>query len=128
LKSSKYAYICDNTQVAGIPIEDPKYSFDGKRWNSEMITGGLIYQFTTNALLTVGGGYAKRDYLREIVTDEVFNTGNNREWCLNKEASYNGVTIEIGGAFKYKYFTLLAGVNSCKFKDLDIYIGIAYSF
>ena len=124
------AYECDNTKVPVIGIEDPPYEFSRERWHSQMITGGILYPFVKNRLFfSVGGGYGKREYYREIKTTAgQFSTGNKSEWCYNPEASYEGLTLEVGGMFVWKKLTLLSGVNSTRLKDSDVYIGLGISF
>ncbi|MCL1933875.1 MAG: hypothetical protein FWF53_08730 [Candidatus Azobacteroides sp.] len=130
-KSMNAAYECDNTKVPAIDIENPPYEFNRERWCSQMITGGLLYPVIRNRLFaSVGGGYGKRDYYREIrsTTNQNFSTGNRSEWCFNTEASYKGLALEAGGMFVWKKLTVTAGVNSIKFKDLDVYIGLGVTF
>ncbi|MDR1762349.1 MAG: hypothetical protein LBR64_00115 [Dysgonamonadaceae bacterium] len=123
-----YTYPCNNTLVPAIPIEDPKYEFARKKWNSAMYTGGFVYQLKRNIFLTAGGGYAKREYLREISAEAPLPTGRKSEWCFNVDASYKGLTLEAGGMYEWKKLLLLAGVNTVRFKDLDAYLGLAYTF
>jgi hypothetical protein len=130
-KSVHAAYECNNTKVPSIDIENPPYKFNRERWRSQMVTGGLLYPVIKNRLfISVGGGYGKRDYYREIIstTNQNFSTGNKSEWCYNTEASYKGWVLEIGGMFAWKKLTALGGVNSTRFKDLDVYIGLGIAF
>ena len=125
------AYECNNTRVPVIEIENPPYEFNRESWHSQMITGGLLYPVVKNRLfLSVGGGYGKRDYYREIrvAGNNNFSTGNTSEWCYNMEASYKGLTLEAGGMFIWKKLVALAGINSTQFKDLDMYIGLGLTF
>jgi len=128
-KSPRVAYECNNTRVPAIEIENPLYEFNRERWCSQMITGGLLYPVIKNRLfVSAGGGYGKRDYYREIIADKPFSTGNKSEWCYNTEASYEGLTLEAGGMFVWKKLTVVGGINSTKFKDLDIYFGLGLTF
>ena len=130
-KSVNAAYDCDNKNVPGIDIENPPYEFKREKWRSQMITGGLLYPLIRNKLfVSLGGGYGKRDYYREIesTTSQYLPTGNKNEWCHNTEASYEGLTLETGGMFVWKRLVLLGGVNSTQFKDLDFYIGLGIAF
>jgi len=130
-KSVDAAFECNNTLVPSIEIENPPYEFTREEWHSRMITGGLLFPIITNRLfISAGGGYGKRDYFREIetTTDQPFSTGNKSEWCYNTEASYEGLTLEVGGMFVWKKLIVLGGVNSTRFKDLDIYIGLGLTF
>jgi hypothetical protein len=130
-QSVNATYECNNTKVPVIDIENPLYEFNREKWCSQMITGGLLFPVMKNRLLfSIGGGYGKRDYYREIIsaTSQNFSTGNNSEWCYNTEASYKGLTLEAGGMFVWKKLTALGGVNSTRFKDLDVYIGLGLSF
>jgi len=122
---------CNNTQVTGIGVENPPYVFNREMWHSRMITGGLLYSVIKNRLfISAGGGYGKRDYYREIetTTDQKFSTGNKNDWCFNTEASYSGLSLEVGGMFVWKKLMVLGGVNSTQFKDLDIYFGLGLTF
>jgi hypothetical protein len=124
-----YAYECNNTEVPAIGIENPPYSFDREKWKGRMISGGIIFPVIDRKLfLTVGGGFGKRDYYREIVTSQSFPSGSKSEWCYNTEASYKGVVIEAGGVFKWKYLIVSGGFNSTALKDLDGYLGLGFSF
>jgi len=129
LKSINAVYECNNLKVPAIEPENPFYNFNRERWHSRMITGGLMLPVLKNQLfVSLGGGYGKRDYYREIITDGTFDTGNNSEWCYNTEASYEGLTLEAGGMFIWKKLTVLGGVNSTRFKDFDVYIGLGLTF
>jgi len=130
-KSVDAAYECNNTKVPVILIEDPPYEFNRKEWCSRMITGGLLYPLIKNRLfVSVGGGYGTRNYYREIesISAQNFSTGNKSEWCRNTEASYEGLALEAGGMFIWKKLSVLGGVNSTRFKDLDVYIGLGLTF
>ena len=135
-KAVKAAYECNNTKVPAIGILDPPYEFTTReRWYSQMITGGFLYPITKNRLfVSVGGGYGKREYYREIrsLSDRNFSTGHKNEWCFNSEASYKGLTLEVGGMYIWKKLTVAGGVNSTRFKDrfkdLDVYIGLGLTF
>jgi hypothetical protein len=136
-KSVNAAFECNNTKVPAIANENPPYEFNRERWCSQMITGGLMYPIIKNRLfVSAGGGYGIRNYYREIVstttttttTIQKFSTGNTSEWCRNTEASYEGWTLEVGGMFVWKKLTVLGGVNSTRFKDLDVYFGIGIIF
>jgi hypothetical protein len=122
-------YTGDNSGVFGIDIENPPYRFNREKWNSQMIMGGLYYPLISQKLyLSLGGGYGKRDYYREITTGQSFPSGSQSEWCHNTEASYKGAVVEVGGLFKWKRLILTGGVNSTAFKDLDMYLGLGISF
>lgn len=123
------AFESNNTRVPNIEIESPLYWFEGEKWHSQMVTGALLYPMIKNKLFfSLGGGYGKRNYYREIRTDEVFSTGSKNEWSYNTEASYKGWVVEVGGLFIWKKLLVLGGVNSTKFKDLDVYVGLGLSF
>ena len=128
-KSTDAAYECNNTKVPVIGIENPLYEFNRERWHSRMMTVGLMLPVIKNQFfISIGGGYGKRNYYREIISNEPFSTGNSSEWCYNTEASYEGLTLETGGMFIWKKLIVLSGVNSTQFKDLDVYIGLGLTF
>ena len=128
-KSTSAAYECNNIKVPAIEVMNPLYEFNRESWQSRMITGGLLFPVIKNRLfVSIGGGYGKRDYYREIISNEPFSTGNKSEWCYNTEASYEGLTLETGGVFIWKKLIVLGGVNSTQFKDLDVYIGLGLTF
>ena len=128
-KSVNATYECNNEKVPAIEILNPLYEFNRERWHCRMITGGILYPIIKNKFfVSAGGGYGKRDYYREIITKEQFSTGNKSEWCYNTEASYKGLTLEAGGMFVWKKLTVAGGINSTKFKDFDVYIGLGLSF
>ena len=125
------AYKCDNIKVSGIDIENPPYEFNREKWYSQMLTGGIMYPVIKNRLFVfAGGGFGKRDYYREIVSksNKTFSTGNKSEWCYNTDASYKGLMLEAGGMFFWKKLAVVGGVNSTRFKDLDIYLGLGLTF
>jgi hypothetical protein len=94
-----------------------------------MLTGGLYYPLINKKLyLSLGGGYGKRNYYREMITDQSFPSGSQSEWCHNTEASYKGVVVEVGGLYKWNRLILTGGVNSTAFKDLDMYLSVGISF
>jgi len=130
-RSIHAAYECNNTRVPAIDIENPPYEFNRERWRSQMITGGVLCPIVKNRwFLSVGGGYGKREYYREIrsTTSQKFSTGNTSEWCFNTDASYQGLTLEIGSMFVWKKLAVTGGVNSTRFKDLDVSIGLGLTF
>jgi len=130
-QSVRAAFECNNKEVTAPAIEpdNPTYEFNRERWHSQMITGGLMHSvYKKKLFVSVGGGYGKRDYYREITTSGTFPSGSQSEWCRNTEASYKGLTLEAGGMFVWKKITLVCGVNSTQFKDLDCYIGLGLTF
>jgi len=130
-KSIDAAYECNNTKVPAIEVVNPLYEFNRESWHSRMITGGLLYPIVKNRLfVSAGGGYGKREYYREIITtgSDKFPTGNSSEWCLNTEASYEGLVLEIGGMYILKKIIVAGGINSTQFKDFDVYVGLGLSF
>jgi len=128
-KSVNAVYECNNSKVPIIEILSPPYSFNRHSWHNRMITGGILYPITKyKFFVTLGGGYAKRDYYREIITDEQFETGNKSEWCYNTQASYKGFTLEAGALYVWKKLIVAGGINSTALKDLDVYIGLGISF
>jgi len=128
-KSFNAIYECNNTHIPEIEVLNPPYEFNREHWHSQMITGGLLLPILKNRLfVSAGGGYGKRNYYREIITEESFSTGNKSEWCLNTEACYEGLTLEAGGMFIWKKIAVVGGVNSTKFKDFDVYFGLGLTF
>ena len=129
IEKVNYTYECNNTEVPVIGIENPPYNFGREKWESRLISGGIIIPIVKrNFFLTAGSGYGTRKYYREITTDQRFPSGSKSEWCYNTEASYTGMVIEAGGLFKWKHLTLSCGVNSTALKDLDVYLGLGFSF
>jgi hypothetical protein len=131
LNNVNYDYTCNNTNVPDIGIENPPYEFARERWKCDMAIGGIfIPVYKRKLFLSVGGGYAERNYFREIVSlsDQSFKNGEKSAWCRNTEASYEGWAAEIGGMWKWKRLIILGGVNSTKFRDLDGFLSVGYSF
>jgi len=131
LNNVNYDYTCNNTNVPEIGIENPLYQFAGEKWECNMAMGGIfIPVYDRKLFLSVGGGYAERLYFREIVSlsNQSFKNGEKNAWCYNKEASYKGWVAEIGGMWKWKRLIILGGVNSTKFRDLDGFLSVGYSF
>ncbi|GHV71636.1 hypothetical protein FACS189420_7400 [Bacteroidia bacterium] len=122
-------YTGNNSEVFGIGIENPPYQFNREKWTGQMITGGIFLPLINQKLyLSLGGGYGKRNYYREIITGQSFPSGSQSEWCHNTEASYKGAVVEAGGMYKWKRLIFTGGVNSTAFKDLDMYLGVGISF
>ena len=132
LNNGDYDYTCNNTNVPGIGIENPPYQFERERWKCDMVMGGVfIPVYDRKFFLSVGGGYSERNYFREIISlsNQHFDrNGQSSAWCLNTEASYKGWAGEIGGLWKWKRLIIFGGVNSTKFRDLDAFLSIGYSF
>jgi len=122
------AYYCNNQSVPDIPEIGPLYHFDRSRWNSMQITAGGIYCISSKLAVTIGAGYGERELMWEIVTDTRFDTGRQREWCLNLESSYRGLAFEAGAAWNWKRMIVLAGINTTKLKDADVYFGLGFCF
>jgi len=134
LNSGDYIYTCNNKEVPDIGVENPRYEFARERWKCDMVMGGVfIPLYDRKFFLSVGGGYAERNYFREIVSVSESNQpfDRNRQtsaWCLNTEASYKGWVAEIGGMWKWKRLIIFGGVNSTKLRDLDAFLSLGYSF
>jgi hypothetical protein len=123
-----HAYECNNLVVSAIPETAPLYRFERQRWNSKQFTAGGLLDVGHNLLLSLGAGYGFRELLWEIVTDTRFDSGRQREWCLNTEASYRGVALEAGAAWRWRKIIFLTGFNTTKLKDADVYFGLGYCF
>ena len=123
---------CNNTEVINTDlITDlrPLYRFEQEKWTGKMITGGILLPLKREKFyFSLGGGYAERNYFRQIVSDETIIDSRNSAWCHNTEASYQSIVIEAGGLFKWRKLILTGGVNSTGFKDLDVYIGLGITF
>ena len=132
LNSGDYVYKCNNKNVPDIDTEDPPYEFAREKWKCDMAMGGIfIPVYDRKVFLSIGGGYTERNYFREIVSqsDKPFEKNGERSaWCYNTEATYKGWTAEIGGMWKWKRLIVFGGVNSTKFRDLDGFLSIGYSF
>jgi hypothetical protein len=132
LNKKDYVYTCNNMNVPEIGIENPPYEFAREKWTCNTISGGVFIPVYDNKIfVSLGGGYASRQYFREIVSlsDKVFEkNGETNAWCYNTEASYKGWNVELGGMMKWKKLIILGGVNSTKFRDLDGFLGIGYLF
>lgn len=124
-------YDCNNSSILNINTNSYSYDFTQKeKWHSMMFTAQVLFPVITKKLLiSAGGGYGKRDlYNNANLYDK--KTGNQKSniWCHNTEGSYKGAVVEAGLLYKHKHLTILGGVNSTSFKDLDGYVGIGYSF
>lgn len=132
LNKSDYVYTGNNTAVPEIGIENPPYLFARKRWKCRMATAGIFIPVIDRKIfVSLGGGYASRQYFREIVSasDEVFaKNGKTSAWCYNTEASYKGWTVELGMMVKWKRLIFFGGINSTGFRDSDGFLSIGYSF
>ncbi|MDR3341141.1 MAG: hypothetical protein LBT25_13825 [Candidatus Symbiothrix sp.] len=125
IESVNYEYKCTNSEVVGIGIEKPPFRFEKEKWISSMFSGGIFIPLRKDKwYFSIGGGYGVRDYYREIITEQQFKSGLQNAWCYNTEASYKGALFEVGALFKWKKLIITGGVNSVKFKDLDIYLGL----
>ncbi|MDR0733225.1 MAG: hypothetical protein LBF08_04090 [Dysgonamonadaceae bacterium] len=132
-KEEDYVYTSNNARVPEIDLENPPYRFARERWKCSITTGGVFIPVRDRKIfLSLGGGYAVRQYFREIVSlseDKVFEkNGETTAWCYNTEASYKGWNVEIGLLMKWKRVVFFGGINSTKFRDLDGFLSIGYSF
>jgi hypothetical protein len=127
-----YVYTCNNVIVPAVGTENPPYEFARERWKNEMVMGGLFIPVRDRKLfLSVGGGRSERLYFREAISlsgQPFERNGKTNAWCYNTEATYKGWSAEIGGMWKWKKFIVLGGVNSTKFRDLDGFLSLGYSF
>jgi hypothetical protein len=133
LDNGDYVYTCNNRKVPDIGVENPPYEFARERWKNEMMMGGIfIPVYDKKLFLSVGGGLAERIYFREIVyrseSNQPFKNGEMNAWCYNEEATYKGWTAEIGGMWKWKRLIIFGGINSTKFRDLDGFLSVGFSF
>lgn len=126
LSSVNYDYECNNTKVYQPEInEEDMYSFGSEKWKSWMVNAGILGPIIKEKLyFSVGGGYAKRHYYRQIT----FSKNNNTAWCYNTQASYEDFVVEVGGMLNLKKWIITGGVNSTGFRDLDMYIGFGHTF
>jgi hypothetical protein len=127
-----YDFECNNNQVINtnlITDIKPLYRFDQEDWTAKMITGGILLPVKKEKIyLSVGGGYAERNYFRSIISEEIIINNSNSAWCHNTEVSYKSFVTEIGGLWKWRRLVVAGGVNSTGFKDLDIYFSLGISF
>ena len=132
LNKEDYVYTGNNAKVPEIGVENPPYRFAREKWKCDMATGGVFIPVHDRKIfVSLGGGYARRQYFREIVSPsgEVFEkNGKTSAWCYNTEASYKGWTVEIGILLKWKRLVFFGGVNSTKFRDSDGFLSAGYSF
>jgi hypothetical protein len=132
LKKGDYVYTCNNAKVPEIGVENPPYQFAREKWKCNTVTGGVFIPVLDRKIfVSLGGGYAGRQYFREIVSlsGEVFQkNGETSAWSLNTEASYKGWNLELGMLAKWKRLIFFGGINSTKFRDLDGFLSIGYSF
>ena len=130
--SANYDFECNNKEVINtnlITEITPLYRFEEEKWQGKMITGGLLFPLIREKLLlSIGSGYAERDYFRRIVSDQTIINDRKSAWCLNTEASYQSVVFEVGGLYKWKRLILSGGINSTGFKDLDAFVGLGVCF
>ncbi|MDR1720289.1 MAG: hypothetical protein LBR67_09280 [Dysgonamonadaceae bacterium] len=126
--NSKNATYQSNTDGLILGIEKERtYFFEEKDeiWSSWMITGdALIPVFTKNLFISAGGGYAQREYYCPVV----FTKDNASAWCYNPQASYRGIALEVGGVYKYKKMLFAGGINTIRFRDLDAFVSVGFSF
>lgn len=131
LKSQSTSYEIDNEgDMINYTIEGTYYNYsDNYKRGNLMFTAGPLIRIYDKIYGSIGAGYGKRDLFLQA---NEFNdsTGEliNKYWCKSTDGSYSGLAIEIGGIYKYNHFIFSAGCNTIKFKDLDMYVGIGYSF
>lgn len=132
LNKGDYVYTGNNAKVPEIGIENPPYRFAREKWKCDMATGGVFIPVLDRKIfVSLGGGYTRRQYFREIVSlsGEVFEkNGETSAWCYNTEASYKGWNVEIGLLLKWKRLVFFGGINSTKFRDSDGFLSAGYSF
>lgn len=83
------------------------------------LTAGVLYRPVKIFYVYAGAGYGFRNVGYEAPNDA---------WAKNIERSYQGVELECGYIFRLGGFSLLAGVQTNKFKYMEVSAGIGYIF
>jgi len=121
--------ICNDNIIPGYG-KNTQYCFDTekKKRNYHLFTAGILFPVLKNAFMSVGMGYGKRDFFRYGYVFDDPSDIRSEEWYHNVSKSYNGLSLEVGGIYRYKNMVFSAGVNSIALKDIDVFAGVGYSF
>jgi hypothetical protein len=120
---------CENGIIPGLdPNLYAKSEEATERWNHYMITTGVIFPVINNAFITLGAGYGRRDLYRRIPVGTKLTEELSLILYRDIKDSYQGVSMQLGGSYRYKYLIFSGGINSISFKDLDGYVGLGYVF
>ncbi len=112
-----YVTYKDCTHLGG-----PSYTtyYHDKNYNSHLTaTAGYVQRLGIPLYLYAGCGYGYRLLVWRTSSDEYVKITDH---------SYNGVATDIGAMFKFKFFTVSAGISSIDFKYSDINLGVGFAF
>jgi len=99
--------------------------------NTMIGTLGLVFKVTPSFYISAGGGYCKREYLREFqLISDVNSEVKESFWAKsNGETSFAGAALDLDGTFKIgKHFYGSLGCSMLNFKYLSANAGIGVFF
>lgn len=132
--SSNFGSVTEDSKCvdAGNLVDNPSvwpYYTDVTEQSRLSVTAGALFRLwqanlpdgiSTQAFYTyAGGGYGYANHYWQT-TD-----GN---WMLNTDHSHTGIELEVGVLYRYKAFSLLAGMQTNSFKYSEATIGVGVMF
>lgn len=111
---------CDDTGALTSGPAGTPYYIEGSSSKSKFsVTGGYLYRFIKPLYGYVGAGYGQRTLAWEAM---------DGKWVKNIDHSASGIATEIGLIGQFKGFALSLGVQTIKFKYMELSAGVGYFF
>ena len=130
--SKTYTGEGDNINIAGGYGDGLLNVLPNKKVNTFIGTGGLVFKLDPSFYLSVGGGYVKREYLREfqVISDVSVDAGPiDMFWAKHDgETSFGGAALDLDGTFKINKFYVSLGCSMLNFKYVSANAGIGLFF
>ena len=127
VRSNGDVEILGNTGSGGLLNRLPN-----EKVNTLIATGGLVFKLTPSFYISAGGGYCKREYLREFqVISDINGESKDAFWAkYNGSTSFDGkVALDLDGTFKIGntfYGSLGCSVLSFKYVSANAGIGVFF--
>ncbi|MDR2145314.1 MAG: hypothetical protein LBE91_02500 [Tannerella sp.] len=144
LGKSVGGYVCFNSNLSNqqadrtfdsgliIPgLDNVGYAHLGnKKMNAMLITGGLIFKPSQQFLISVGGGYVKRELFYDFkTTDLTVTDGSSETFWAKYDEPYEGAVMDLDGTLIIgKHFYISLGGSLLKFKNFYGNAGIGVFF
>ena len=119
--------------VGGIDGGSLLNSLHSEKNNTLIGTGGLVFKVAPSFYISAGGGYCRREYLREfqlVSKEQVSDIKENSFWAKsNGDSSFEGVALDLDGTFKIgKTFYGSLGCSMLNFKYVSANAGVGLFF
>jgi hypothetical protein len=126
--NQKYTEICDkNGIIEGL---DGYLPLGNEKVNAMMITGGLVFKPMRKILVSIGGGYWKRELIYDFEKINMRETKSDGTfWAKVKDSSYEGAVLDLDGTYRIgKIFYVSAGGSFLNFKHACGNVGLGVVF